>query len=46
MNPRQLKEAVLRSMSLEEIENLKMEAMQRSGGGRLKSEDIDKMAGQ
>lgn len=44
MNPRQLKEAVLRSMSLEEIENMKMEAMQR-GGGKLKSEEIEKMAG-
>jgi len=27
MNPRQLKEAVLRSMSLEEIDSLKKEAM-------------------
>jgi hypothetical protein len=43
MNPRQLKEAVLRSMSLEEIENLKLEAMQR--GGKMTNEDIERMAG-
>ncbi len=43
MNPRQLKEAVLRSMSLEEIESLKKEAMQR--GGKMTNEEIERMAG-
>ena len=43
MNPRQLKEAVLRSMSLEEIENLKLEALKR--GGKLSAEDLERMAG-
>ena len=43
MNPRQLKEAVLRSMSLEEIENLKLEALKR--GGKLSPEELERMAG-
>lgn len=52
LNPRQLKEAVLRNMTLEEIENLKQEALQRYNGGNFsvknvtQNEEIERLAGQ